>query len=137
MPKPTRGRYYILDGEGRPAREDDALAWARWFETADRTVAKTDLGARGLVSTAFLGLDHNWANSGQPILWETMVFGGPMAGYQRRYTSRKIAEAGHNVTVLGVMAHPDPAEPVRVEDPEPWPKVAARRKVFSDEEAAC
>jgi len=27
------------------------------------------------VSTVFLGIDHNWSRSGDPILFETMVFG--------------------------------------------------------------
>lgn len=43
----------------------------------------------------FLGLDHNWAQSGPPVLWETMIFGGPHHDYQERYSSLDGAVAGH------------------------------------------
>lgn len=36
---------FILDEHGEPVRCDDLLTWAKWFESADRTVAH-DLLAR-------------------------------------------------------------------------------------------
>lgn len=36
------------------------------------------------VSTVFLGIDHNFAFEGPPVLFETMVFGGNAHEYQRR-----------------------------------------------------
>jgi hypothetical protein len=42
----------------------------------------------------FLGLDHSF-RQGPPILWETMVFGGPLDGEMMRYTSRAEAFDGH------------------------------------------
>jgi hypothetical protein len=50
------------------------LDWAEWFETADRVVAKTIIGDVAEVSTVFLGLDHNFNRTGDPLLFETMVF---------------------------------------------------------------
>ncbi len=86
---------YILK-HGMPVEEPDLLTWSRWFENADaeRTVAQTQVSPDVLVSTVFLGLDHNWGE-GPPILWETMIFGGPQDGYQERYSARAAAEAGH------------------------------------------
>lgn len=47
-----------------------------------------------LVSTIWLAMDHSFGY-GEPIHWETMVFGGEMDGYQERYTSEEEALAGH------------------------------------------
>lgn len=44
--------------DGIPTPERDPIAWARWFETADRRVALTRVGEY-TVSTVFLGLDHS------------------------------------------------------------------------------
>ena len=94
---------YILDDDGNPVLAD-TLTWARWFETHERHVADTDLGAYGRVSTVFLGLDHNFLGivnpiTYRPILWETMVFGGPLDGETRRYASRAEAQDGHDEMV--------------------------------------
>ena len=35
------------------------------------------------------------ADLGPPLLFETMIFGGPHDGYQERYTFWDEAEAGH------------------------------------------
>jgi hypothetical protein len=85
---------YILDADGYPVPEPDLLTWAKWFETANRQLAKDELPNGAKVSTIFLGLDHSFFG-GRPQLWETMVFGGPQDGYQERYASREEALAGH------------------------------------------
>lgn len=46
------------------------------------------------VSTAFLGLDHQFG-SGPPLLWETMVFGLEDDEPCERYSSYEDAVAGH------------------------------------------
>ena len=84
---------YILEGK-KPKLIKDVLEWARWFENADRSVAKTDLPDDVRVSTVFLGLDHSFGG-GTPILFETMIFGGEHNDYQKRYATWEEAEAGH------------------------------------------
>ncbi len=84
---------YILDADGQPQQCNDLMAWAKWFETANRHVAETQFESVR-VSTVFLGLDHSFGGI-VPVLWESMVFGGPLDGEQERYTSRADAEAGH------------------------------------------
>jgi hypothetical protein len=64
------GRY-ILIGQ-TPVLEPDLLVWAEWYESADRVVFQTEIPG-GMVSTIFLGLDHQWGN-GPPLLFETMIF---------------------------------------------------------------
>jgi hypothetical protein len=63
------------------------------MEDGGRRVARTEFEG-GYVSTVFLGLNHAFTD-GPPVLWETMIFGGPNDGWQDRYTSRAGAEAGH------------------------------------------
>jgi len=91
------GRY-TLDDAGNAVLAEDLMAWARWFETAERHTASDEIG-NVHVSTIFLGLDHNFSGSGAPVLWETMVFGGTLEGKQERYTSREDALAGHAAMV--------------------------------------
>lgn len=88
---------YILSGkEAVPV--DDLIAWATWFETADRTVARTEISPEVRVSTVFLGLDHSFGH-GLPMLFETMVFGGEHDQYQERYMTWEGAERGHQKAV--------------------------------------
>ena len=88
---------YILDGH-EPVLCADLHKWGRWFETADRHVARDKVGDVK-VSTVFLGLDHRFGDKGPPLLFETMIFGGPHDGYQERYATWAEAERGHAVAV--------------------------------------
>lgn len=84
---------YILDGKTPvPA---DFITWAKWFETADRHVAKTYVGPH-LVSTVFLGIDHQFGD-GRPLLFETMVFknGSATVVYEDRCSTWDEAEQMH------------------------------------------
>ena len=100
--------HFILDAAaGEPVHEPDLLTWARWFEThsLDRVLKTTELfppDGRSRVSTVFLGLNHNYWG-GPPILWETMVFGGPLDLETDRYSSRAEALAGHAEMVARVI----------------------------------
>jgi hypothetical protein len=90
--------YYILVGKMPVAV--DMMTWAEWFvDHKKRIVAKTEIGDRCGVSTIFLGLDHSFGR-GDPILFETMIFGGPLDGYQWRYSTWEQAERGHAEAVV-------------------------------------
>ena len=103
----TPAHYYVLDDDWNPIRCDDPLAWGHWFETAERHLAHDLQEGPGAVkiriSTVFLGLDHNWGD-GPPILWETMVFGGILDGFQARYATKAQALAGHQEVCRQVAA---------------------------------
>lgn len=86
-------RFYILDGH-EPVPTDDVLVWGGWWEKADRFVKQTDVSEGVTVSTVFLGLDHNWGD-GPPLLFETMIFGGPLSDSEWRYSTWAQAEKGH------------------------------------------
>jgi hypothetical protein len=48
------------------------------------------------VSTVFLGIDHGFGGD-RPVLFETMIFGGPYNDHQVRYCTWAEAEHGHQV----------------------------------------
>jgi hypothetical protein len=87
---------YILDGhDAVPCKS--LLEWASWFDKADRIVQKTTVGPAE-VSTVFLGLDHSFG-IGEPLLFETLVFGGPLDQEMDRYSTWEEAEQGHKAMV--------------------------------------
>lgn len=90
---------YILAEDGRtPIQVDDTDAWGRWFE-GSRVGLKTEING-AVVSTIFLGLDHGFPGTDEPILWETMIFDrADLEGYQERYSSHEDAVEGHERAV--------------------------------------
>lgn len=98
--------FYYLEGR-RPVLAKDVMEWRRKFKAQDRTVAHTritkdDSKDREVrVSTVFLGIDHAFGPGG-PILFESMVFGGPLHGEQERYHTWEEAVAGHEAMVQRV-----------------------------------
>jgi hypothetical protein len=103
--------YY--DRDGNPC---DMETWVAQFEDINgRIIGRTEFEVVGhgtvLISTVWLGLDHNFLRLGPPYLWETMVFGSLTPGdeqderdYTARYASRAEAEAGHGGTELVIIA---------------------------------
>lgn len=83
---------YILKDK-RPVKCDNIIEWAKSFESMNRTVAKTSKNDI-TVSTIFLGIDHAFGNN-EPLLFETMIFGGEHDEYQWRYSTWEEAEKGH------------------------------------------
>lgn len=96
---------YVLDENDNPVLEPDLLTWARWYETADRHVALTELDGIK-ISTVFLGVDHNFSTDGPPILFETMIFGGEHDEECWRYATLGEAQAGHDEAVLMIGSPP-------------------------------
>ena len=101
-----RTKYYRRDGT--PA----SLAW--WMNQMEgdadllRRVARDDIGD-ALVSTVFLGLNHRW-DDGPPLIFETMIFGGPHDESQWRYSTEAMAQAGHAAIVAALRAGEAPPE---------------------------
>ena len=97
-----RNINYILDDEKNviPVPEKNFLAWARWFEDFERRRVADTRTAGVRVSTVFLGLDHRWGGGGPPLVFETMIFGGPYDQYQDRYGSWDDAVLGHRRACL-------------------------------------
>jgi hypothetical protein len=95
MPGSHRVRPWHYDKHGEPIEFD---RWGELFEARDyQRVASTEIDdAR--VSTVWLGIDHSFGG-GPPIIFETMVFGGPHDQAQMRYSTEAEAIDGHARTV--------------------------------------
>lgn len=92
---------YILDPRGHkypPIPVEDGAVWAEWRSKAKVRVASHQVGDVR-VSTVFLGVDHGYGE-GLPVLWETMVFGGPHDSFQKRYSSYREARDGHTAALI-------------------------------------
>ena len=76
----------------------------------ERRVAREEVGDVE-VSTVFLSHDHNWTGEGDPILFETMVFGGEWDGMCDRYHTYDQALAGHRSIVEKIERGENPWEP--------------------------
>lgn len=104
---------YVLDEKGNPVECHDIREWGKFMENPRNKILKKDsffqeIDSRKVkieVSTVFLGLDHGWSSDDKPVLWETMIFGGPEDQYQDRYSSMEEALKGHRRALFLVGKH--------------------------------
>jgi hypothetical protein len=127
--------HYVLGADARTPVEADLRTWSRGYESkaggaltgTDPVPSPGDAWARvakdvvgdATVSTVFLGLDH--AFRGKPILFETLVMGGPCDQDGERYSAWAEAEAGHARYVEKVTAAWREAEARRIGQTVPEP----------------
>ena len=92
------GVDWYFDRAGRPMTRD---AWAEAITSGrGKRVALTNCGSAGTVSTVWTGLDLGFARAAGPVIFETLIFGGPLDGYGDRYSTEAAALAGHRFHVL-------------------------------------
>jgi hypothetical protein len=90
--------YY--DKFGKPITQDK---WTIQFgDYHNRVVAQHTISGVQ-ISTVWLGLDHQYGD-GPPLIFETMVFGGPMDQEMDRYSTLEEAKTGHRRMVTKVKA---------------------------------
>lgn len=120
-------RHYTLEPDAEtPKPCQDVSAWIDWFKTAKRVLAVNN-HYLVVVSTIFTGYDLQSAaerlQNMNPILWETLVFGGQYDGKGARYRSYHSAQLGHAywwLKVRGLDAdRPQASGPLVVAEPEP------------------
>jgi len=88
-----KGYYILRDKKPVPAT---TIEWVLFMEKRNDCVVKRTNILGMYVSTVFLGMDHSFLSDATPILFETMIFKGPLdQEYQTRYTSWKQAVRGH------------------------------------------
>lgn len=93
---------WIHDGNfipRRPKSINEVKAFDQNWER-NHQVAKRKWPNRVIVSTVFLCHDHRWFEPGPPIVFETMIFGGPHDEYQARYCTIEEAREGHAFAVF-------------------------------------
>lgn len=87
--------YYILK-EDHTTEPCEMLDWAMWASSnREKLVVKQETVNDVKVSTVFIGLNHAFLGQGAPLIFETMIFGGPHDQYQERYCTWEEAEEGH------------------------------------------
>lgn len=91
MTNAARHRWYMLiDKIAVPCDINQSTDYI----TRNRTVARDEIEGT-IVSTVFLGLDHQHNEVGPPLLFETMLFGGGNDGHLWRTSTWKDALAMH------------------------------------------
>lgn len=86
------GLYVLIDK--KPVKCKNFLEWGQAQSSKTNSLARIE-DDKVLVSTVFLGLDHNWSGDGPPLLFETMIFGGPHDQQCWRYSTWGHAMKGH------------------------------------------
>ena len=96
-------KYWKLEGK-KVVECKDVMEWGEFFEGENRFINSTEILEGTIrVSTVFLGIDHSFAQfSNEPLIFETMVFGGSMDQETDRYSTYEQAEAGHQKMVDAV-----------------------------------
>lgn len=83
-----------FDKQGRSIR--DLEEWRKLFDDKTyRVIGSTGDKDKILVSTVWLGVSHGQNDNGAPLIFETMVFGGPHDGECVRYATEMEAVLGH------------------------------------------
>jgi hypothetical protein len=98
--------YY--DRNGHPI---DLERWIQLFEDRGYKIVAQHWVRGWMISTVWLGLDHNFSAGGKPIIFETMVFppgdesgehGTSSEEYMERYSTEEAAQAGHDQALTWV-----------------------------------
>lgn len=97
---PRGALYYVLDENHEPVPAT-MMAWARFFEDRDKCRVARDEIDGVVISTVFLGLNHQWID-GPPLIFETMIFGGQHDDWMQRTSTWAEAEETHAFAVAMV-----------------------------------
>lgn len=96
--------FCVMDEDGTSRPPKDWREWTERFEGVGHSIANTRVG-RMRVSTVHLGTNL----FGTPF--ETMIFGGPLDLWQRRYATYEEADLGHWLTVRALRYYFSPHAP--------------------------
>lgn len=103
----------FYDMNGKPIA--DVTTWAQQFEHANRQIGVTRIPKLLLISTVWLGLDHDFAFymrrgrnavNPHPLQFETMIFIRGVSVDMTRWRSLEEAKAGHRAVVRTCLLHP-------------------------------
>lgn len=109
--------YY--DRQGAPLSLE---GWCALLRDHDYRRVALDYIGDVKVSTVWLGLDHNYFGDGPPLIFETMVFGGPMDQDPYRWSTEEEAKAGHDMAVDAVRLQ------IHTDTPIPHPEESTKHE---------
>ena len=87
-------KWYVLK-DRVPVLATSALEGAAFMKNIEARIVRQTENKKMLISTVFLGLDHNHSGVGDPILFETMIFIDGEEQYCNRCSTWKQAEEMH------------------------------------------
>lgn len=90
----------VYDKLGKPI---DMETWDRLRGDMAYSRVGADKVGNVEVSTVWLGMNHAW-QPGHILIFETMVFGGPLDGEMSRYATEAEAQSGHAAMLALVYA---------------------------------
>lgn len=92
-------KYYRLNDNNEI--EECTPSQAEEFIHSERKIVRQEYVGEKFVSTVMLTIDHNFLRYGDPILFETMIFGNNsgLESYCARYRTYQEALRGHNEVV--------------------------------------
>jgi hypothetical protein len=76
-----------------------------WYLMVETGEARESIDLRK-ATKYFLAVDSSGNPCGPPILWGTMIFGGPNDKHEERYASREDAFAGHEKALARASGKP-------------------------------
>ena len=89
---------YILSKDKKVIKEPNLDIWSKSRAKSNWLVQKNVIPDKNIeISTVFLGIDHSFSGAKEPLLFETMVFGGPLDQEMDRCSTYKQAERMHEV----------------------------------------
>ena len=91
--------FGAYDRNGKPISQ---MEWSRLMMDHEYKRVALDKVGDADVSTVWLGLDHNFSGTGPPLIFETMIFGGPHHDEQWRWSTLDEAIAGHASVVAAL-----------------------------------
>ena len=89
-------KYWILDEDNIPVSTSSIIEWGEFMQSEKKIIQQNKVDEY-VLSTVFLGVDHRWIGSPDPVLFETMLFDGkgdPV--FTNRYFTYDQARAFHN-----------------------------------------
>lgn len=89
----------MIDDHGNITPTNSIEEFGKIFSDIPKRTMARDVIGNQLVSSVFLAMDHGFSRSGPPVLFETMIFGGPHDGWQQRSTSKEGILDYHRIAV--------------------------------------
>lgn len=90
--------HYRRNGTPYPEGDEGLFEWAHDFHDLTYKVVRQETLPNGIwISTVWLGIDHNFALDGPPLIFETMAWSanGDALDFQERYATEDDAIIGH------------------------------------------
>lgn len=123
----TRQIWFNRDGQPIDAATANDLLGNRAYQRValTRITSGSDQGTDFIVSTVWLGINYNFGD-GEPVIFETMVFGGNERQDETcyRWTTEQAARDGHAEVVATIAAT---VADERVMDLPDWPVSLVKR----------